>query len=63
MGDPSLIIQTEDSGIKDSLYYEEIHVQILDCQVHNLRSKEVALVKVLRVTNLLSKLIEKLRKI
>ncbi|WMV30846.1 hypothetical protein MTR67_024231 [Solanum verrucosum] len=30
MGDPSLIITTEDIGIKDSLSYEEILVQILD---------------------------------
>ncbi|WMV49348.1 hypothetical protein MTR67_042733 [Solanum verrucosum] len=30
MGDPSLIIPTENIGIKDSLSYEEIHVQILD---------------------------------
>ncbi|WMV30296.1 hypothetical protein MTR67_023681 [Solanum verrucosum] len=30
MADPSLIIPTEDIGIKDSLYYEEIHIHILD---------------------------------
>ncbi|WMV09831.1 hypothetical protein MTR67_003216 [Solanum verrucosum] len=30
MGDPSLIIPTKDIGIKDSLSYEEISVQILD---------------------------------
>ncbi|WMV19536.1 hypothetical protein MTR67_012921 [Solanum verrucosum] len=30
MGDSSLIIPTEDIGIKDSLSYEEIPVQILD---------------------------------
>ncbi|WMV49704.1 hypothetical protein MTR67_043089 [Solanum verrucosum] len=47
MGDHSLIIPTEDIGIKDSLSYEEISVQILDCQVHKLRTKEVASVKVL----------------
>ncbi|WMV07782.1 hypothetical protein MTR67_001167 [Solanum verrucosum] len=47
MGDPSLIIPTEDIGIKDNLPYEEIPVQILDRQVCNLRTKEVALVKVL----------------
>ncbi|WMV58026.1 hypothetical protein MTR67_051411 [Solanum verrucosum] len=47
MDDPSLIIPTEDIGIKDSLSYEEIHVQILDRQVRKLRTKEVALVKVL----------------
>ncbi|WMV29334.1 hypothetical protein MTR67_022719 [Solanum verrucosum] len=47
MGDPSLIIQTEDIGIKDNLSYEEIPFQILDLQVRKLRTKEVASVKVL----------------
>ncbi|WMV51614.1 hypothetical protein MTR67_044999 [Solanum verrucosum] len=47
MGDLSLIISTEDIGIKESLSYEEIHVQILDRQVCKLRIKEVASVKVL----------------
>ncbi|KAH0748577.1 hypothetical protein KY290_027809 [Solanum tuberosum] len=47
MGDPSLIITTEDIGIKDRLSYEEILVQILDRQVRKLRTKEVASVKVL----------------
>ncbi|WMV45068.1 hypothetical protein MTR67_038453 [Solanum verrucosum] len=32
MGDPSLIIPTDNIGIKDSLSYEEIHVQILDAK-------------------------------
>ncbi|KAH0733004.1 hypothetical protein KY289_004192 [Solanum tuberosum] len=47
IGDPSLIIPTEDIGIKDSLAYEEILIQILDRQVRKLRTKEVASVKVL----------------
>ncbi|WMV33268.1 hypothetical protein MTR67_026653 [Solanum verrucosum] len=47
MGDPSLIIPTEDIGIKDSLSYEESHVQILDRNVRKLRTNEVASVKVL----------------
>ncbi|WMV49435.1 hypothetical protein MTR67_042820 [Solanum verrucosum] len=47
IGDPSLIIPTEDIGIKDSLSYEEIPIQILDLQVRKLRTKEVASVKVL----------------
>ncbi|WMV29691.1 hypothetical protein MTR67_023076 [Solanum verrucosum] len=47
MGDPSLILPTKDIGIKDSLSYEEIPVQILDRQVRKLRTKNVALVKVL----------------
>ena len=46
MGDPSLIVPTENVGIKDSLSYEDILVQILDRQVCKLRSKEVALVRV-----------------
>ncbi|WMV54741.1 hypothetical protein MTR67_048126 [Solanum verrucosum] len=47
MGDPSLIIPTEYIGIKDSLSYGEIPVQILDLQVRKLRTKEVASAKVL----------------
>ncbi|WMV14253.1 hypothetical protein MTR67_007638 [Solanum verrucosum] len=41
MGDPLLIIPTEDIGIKDNLSYEEILVQILDRQVRKLRTKEL----------------------
>ncbi|WMV14360.1 hypothetical protein MTR67_007745 [Solanum verrucosum] len=33
IGDPSLILPTESVRIKDTLSYEEIHVQILDRQV------------------------------
>ncbi|WMV46149.1 hypothetical protein MTR67_039534 [Solanum verrucosum] len=47
MRDPSLIIPTEYIGIKDSLSYEEISVQILDREVRKLRTKEVASIKVL----------------
>ncbi|WMV09689.1 hypothetical protein MTR67_003074 [Solanum verrucosum] len=47
MGDPSLIIPTEDIEIKDNLSYEEIPVQILDRQVRKLRTKEVVSFKVL----------------
>ncbi|WMV40443.1 hypothetical protein MTR67_033828 [Solanum verrucosum] len=39
MSDPSLIIPTEDIGIKDSLSYEEVPLQILDRQVRKLRTK------------------------
>ena len=44
---PSLIVPTENVGIKDNLPYEEVPVHILDRQVRKLRTKEVALVKVL----------------
>ncbi|WMV41768.1 hypothetical protein MTR67_035153 [Solanum verrucosum] len=47
MGDPSLIIPVEYIGIKDSLSYEEISVQLLDRQVRKLRTKKVASIKVL----------------
>ena len=47
MGNPSLIVPTDKVGIKDDLSYEEILVQILDRQVCRLRTKDVALVKVL----------------
>ncbi|WMV54147.1 hypothetical protein MTR67_047532 [Solanum verrucosum] len=47
MRDHLLIIPTENIGINDSLSYEEIPLQILDCQVRKLRTKEVASVKVL----------------
>ncbi|WMV45269.1 hypothetical protein MTR67_038654 [Solanum verrucosum] len=47
MGDPSLIIPTEYIGIKDSLFCEELHVQIIDRQVRKLRTKEVVLINVL----------------
>ncbi|KAH0705892.1 hypothetical protein KY285_010419 [Solanum tuberosum] len=62
MGDPSLIIPTEDISIKDNLSYEEIPVQILDRQVRKLRTKEVVSVKVLW-KNCLRNLLGKMRKI
>ena len=47
IGDPSLILLNKVNGIRYSLSYDEILVQILDHQVHKLRTKEVASVKVL----------------
>ncbi|WMV08269.1 hypothetical protein MTR67_001654 [Solanum verrucosum] len=47
MGDPSLIIPTEDIGINDNLSYEKILVQILYFQVCKLKTKEVTSVMVL----------------
>ena len=47
LGDPSLVVPMESIGVKESLSYEEIPVQILDRQVRKLRTKEVASVKVL----------------
>ncbi|XP_060178236.1 uncharacterized protein LOC132608184, partial [Lycium barbarum] len=47
VGDPSLVIPANTITVKDGLTYEEIPVAILDRQVHKLRTKEVASVKVL----------------
>ena len=47
LGDLSLIIPTENVGIRYNLSYEKVPVQIVDRQVRKLRTKEVALVKVL----------------
>ncbi|XP_069142942.1 uncharacterized protein [Solanum lycopersicum] len=44
IGDPSLIVLIESIAIKDSLYYEEILVKILEREVRKLRTKEVMLV-------------------
>ncbi|WMV41550.1 hypothetical protein MTR67_034935 [Solanum verrucosum] len=63
MGDPSLIIPTEELGIKDNLSYEDIPVQILDHQVRKLKTKEVASVKVFWRNHLLRKLLGRLREL
>ncbi|WMV14272.1 hypothetical protein MTR67_007657 [Solanum verrucosum] len=63
MDDSSLIILTENIGIKDSLSYGEIPAQILDREVRKLRTKEVVSVKVLWRNQLLRKLLGKLRRI
>ncbi|WMV08238.1 hypothetical protein MTR67_001623 [Solanum verrucosum] len=44
--DPSLIMPTENIDSKDILSYEEIPIEIPDCQVRKLSAKEVASVKV-----------------
>lgn len=44
---PSLVVLVKNVGVKDSLSYEEIPVQILDRQVRKLRTKKIASVKVL----------------
>ncbi|XP_027767915.1 uncharacterized protein LOC114074247 [Solanum pennellii] len=47
MYEPEIIRPAEDIGVKNSLSYEEILVQILHHHVRKLRTKEVASVKVL----------------
>ncbi|WMV38367.1 hypothetical protein MTR67_031752 [Solanum verrucosum] len=46
MGDPASVVPLEFVAVKDSLSYEDVPVEILDCQVTRLRNKEVASVKV-----------------
>lgn len=47
VGDPSLVVPLESVGISNSLSYKEVPIEILDRQVCRLRTKDVALVKVL----------------
>lgn len=47
LGDLDLTISTESTGVKDSLSYEEILVQIPNRQVCKLRNTEIVSVKVL----------------
>ncbi|KAF3645805.1 Glucuronokinase G [Capsicum annuum] len=47
VGEPSLIVPIKDSGILDSLSNKEVPGGIMDHQVHWLRTKDVALAKVL----------------
>ena len=47
LGYPATIVPLESKVVKDSLFYEDVLVEILHRQVRRLRNKEVALVKVL----------------
>ncbi|XP_069148224.1 uncharacterized protein [Solanum lycopersicum] len=51
--DPVSILPLEGSKVKEDLSYEEVPVEILDCQVKKLRNKEVSSVKVLWRNNVL----------
>ncbi|TMW86704.1 hypothetical protein EJD97_020980 [Solanum chilense] len=46
IGDPESILPIEGLAVQENLSYEDVPAQILDRQVHNLRNKEVASVKV-----------------
>ncbi|TMW86522.1 hypothetical protein EJD97_021270, partial [Solanum chilense] len=47
VGDPASVVPLESVVVKDSLYYDDVPVEILDRQVRRLRNKEVSSVKVL----------------
>ncbi|WMV50772.1 hypothetical protein MTR67_044157 [Solanum verrucosum] len=46
VGDPTSVVPLESVALKDSLSYEDVPVETLDCQVRRLRNKEVVLIKV-----------------
>ena len=46
MGDRAFVVALECVTVKDSLYYEDVPVEIFNHQVRRLRNKEVASVKV-----------------
>ncbi|WMV46586.1 hypothetical protein MTR67_039971 [Solanum verrucosum] len=46
VGDPASVIPLEIVVVKDSLFYEDVPVEILDCHVRRLRNKKVASIKV-----------------
>ncbi|WMV14492.1 hypothetical protein MTR67_007877 [Solanum verrucosum] len=46
VGDPASVVPLETVAVKDSLYYDDVPVEIFDRQVRRLRNKEVASVKV-----------------
>ena len=47
VGDQASIVPLESVAVKDSLFYEDVPVEILDHQVRRLINKEVTSVKVL----------------
>ncbi|WMV25553.1 hypothetical protein MTR67_018938, partial [Solanum verrucosum] len=46
VGDPASVVPLESVAMKDSLFYEDVPVEILDHQVRRLRNKEFASVMV-----------------
>ena len=47
IGDPTVVVPIQSVDIQNSLFYEEILVEILDYQTRRMRNKEVPLVQVL----------------
>lgn len=54
-----MVVPIESIRVKDSLSYEEILFQILDREVRKLRTKEVASVKVLQISQSVEEVIWK----
>ena len=52
IANPESILPIEYLGVIENLSYEEVSVEILDCQVKRLRNKEVTSVKVIWRNNL-----------
>lgn len=47
VGDHSLLVPVGNIGMKDSLMYVEVYIQIIDFQVQKLRTEEIISVKVM----------------
>ena len=47
ISDPSHILQSQAVELNEDLTYEEYPVEIVDCQVYQLHTKEILMVKVL----------------
>ena len=47
VGDPASVVPLKCVAMKDSFFYEDVPVEILDCQVRKLRNEEVVSVNVL----------------
>ena len=52
IGDPVSILSNRGLGVDDNLFYDEVPIEILHCQVKKLRNKEVAFVNVLSMNHL-----------
>lgn len=57
--DSTLIVPLESVVVNDSLSYEDVPVEILDCQVRRLRNKKIILVKVFRRSRFVRELLGK----
>ena len=47
VGDPASVVKLESVVVKDSLYYEDVPIDILERHIRTLKNREIALVKFL----------------
>ncbi|WMV49956.1 hypothetical protein MTR67_043341, partial [Solanum verrucosum] len=63
VGDPAFVVPLQTVGVKDSLSYEDVPVEILDRQVRRLRNKEVSSVKISRICRWIPRLLSMDRRV